>query len=317
MDISNAASAHWDVTQDSQDPIISNGNGIQLIAHGASLEKAKEIAAALNPIEGYAQGGFLSSDYTIAHRVGEYDVVYAAPTAEEVVWMAKQGEQQVEGTPNITLNIVGKPASVGTNQDGCAEEANSAMTVEERIRSLTAERDLFCQAAKAEYENAARYKGYLDRCGVAIGVEAFTSDDGSIQDRPHPSKVPEMVEAIIAASLRPEVPVAFVMEARSGERGFSWDEGDANFSRAVWERRPVFYASDVPANVDSLIAGALFDFLGGLTTRDKTLKLGTKHEVYSAVDALEAFANSRGLKLDAARVQSWINSLPRSAATTA
>lgn len=44
------------------------------------------------------------------------------------------------------------------------------------------------------------YQEQLDRCGVALGHEAYVSDDGSVQDKPLRAKVAEMVEKLCAAA---------------------------------------------------------------------------------------------------------------------
>lgn len=54
-----------------------------------------------------------------------------------------------------------------------------------------------------------------------------------------------------------------------------------------------------------LIAGALFDFLGYLTTREGCLTLGSAHDATPALDMLKEWAKGRGLSLDDADVQNW------------
>lgn len=60
---------------------------------------------------------------------------------------------------------------------------------------------------------------------------------------------------------------------------------------------------------DSVIAGALFDFMGWLTTRDERLVLSGADEAGPAVDAIRDFAKMRGLLLDDAQVQDWQDAL--------
>ena len=55
----------------------------------------------------------------------------------------------------------------------------------------------------------------------------------------------------------------------------------------------------------AVIAGALFDFMGWLTTRDERLVLSDADEASPAVDAIRDFAKMRGLSLDDAQVQDW------------
>lgn len=59
------------------------------------------------------------------------------------------------------------------------------------------------------------------------------------------------------------------------------------------------------------IAGALFDFMGWLTTRKERLVLSSVDNASPAADAIKAFAEMRGLSLDDARVQDWNTSLPQ------
>lgn len=53
------------------------------------------------------------------------------------------------------------------------------------------------------------------------------------------------------------------------------------------------------------ISGALFDFIGYLTTLDEPITFSSKHEVPIALDCLKKWAEKRGLDLDGADVQNW------------
>lgn len=55
----------------------------------------------------------------------------------------------------------------------------------------------------------------------------------------------------------------------------------------------------------AVIAGALFDFMGWLTSRKERLVLSSADEASPAVDAIRDFAKMRGLSLDDAKVQDW------------
>jgi hypothetical protein len=61
---------------------------------------------------------------------------------------------------------------------------------------------------------------------------------------------------------------------------------------------------------EPVIAGALFDFMGWLTSRKERLVLSSADEASPAVDAIRDFAKMRGLSLDDARVQDW-NTTPQ------
>jgi hypothetical protein len=62
-----------------------------------------------------------------------------------------------------------------------------------------------------------------------------------------------------------------------------------------------------------VIAGALFDFMGWLTSRPKRIMLSSADDASPAVDAIRDFAKMRGLSLDDAQVQSWQEALTDSA----
>jgi hypothetical protein len=53
------------------------------------------------------------------------------------------------------------------------------------------------------------------------------------------------------------------------------------------------------------IAGALFDFMGWLTSREKRLVLSSTDNASPAVAAIMEFAEMRGLNLDEANVKDW------------
>jgi len=58
-----------------------------------------------------------------------------------------------------------------------------------------------------------------------------------------------------------------------------------------------------------IIAGALFDFMGWLTSRPKRIMLSSVDDASPAVDAIKDFAKMRGLSLDDAQVQTWQEAL--------
>jgi hypothetical protein len=60
---------------------------------------------------------------------------------------------------------------------------------------------------------------------------------------------------------------------------------------------------------DRNIAGALFDFLGFLTTQEKSVSLGVSELATPAVDLLTEWAKTRGLGLDDADVSGWHSAL--------
>jgi hypothetical protein len=59
----------------------------------------------------------------------------------------------------------------------------------------------------------------------------------------------------------------------------------------------------------SVISGALFDFMGWLTSRKERLVLSSADNASPAVDAIRDFATKRGLSLDDAQVLEWTDAL--------
>jgi hypothetical protein len=55
----------------------------------------------------------------------------------------------------------------------------------------------------------------------------------------------------------------------------------------------------------AIIAGALFDFMGWLTSRKERLVLSSADEASPAVEAIAEFARMRNLSLDDAKVKDW------------
>ena len=64
-------------------------------------------------------------------------------------------------------------------------------------------------------------------------------------------------------------------------------------------------AQSVPDGLHLLISGAVYDFAGFLTTREKTIQVGARVGADIVVDLLKEWAALRGLKLDDAAVLSW------------
>ena len=53
----------------------------------------------------------------------------------------------------------------------------------------------FMQTAGRAYEGATYYRGIIDECGKHIGIQAFTADDGTIQEDVLAAKLPGLVKA--------------------------------------------------------------------------------------------------------------------------
>lgn len=67
---------------------------------------------------------------------------------------------------------------------------------------------------------------------------------------------------------------------------------------------------DVP---NAVVVGALYDFMGRLTTLDEPITVSRSHEVYGVMEAFQAWARDRGLDINVADVEHWHE---RVAATT-
>jgi len=109
------------------------------------------------------------------------------------------------------------------------------------------------------------------------------------------------------------------MDIRNGIAAVSTDLGDEAFQDALgaWEIALHRIIEDcrivAPDNTPqaeqvvqhSIIAGALFDFLGFLTTRDNNTTFGANSLAAPAVDLLSQWAEIRSLPLDEADVNCW------------
>jgi hypothetical protein len=89
-----------------------------------------------------------------------------------------------------------------------------------------------------------------------------------------------------------------------------WKEGDSihpDYDTPALRDVAKLYAElfDMQDVSHSVIAGALFDFMGWLTSRPKRIMLSSADEASPAVDAIKEFAKMRGLSLDDAQVQDW------------
>ncbi len=57
--------------------------------------------------------------------------------------------------------------------------------------------------------------------------------------------------------------------------------------------------------IAQVVAGALFDFAGFLTTRDEPITASARHDATPWVDAIREFASMRGLDISDADVTGW------------
>lgn len=68
---------------------------------------------------------------------------------------------------------------------------------------------------------------------------------------------------------------------------------------------------------DSIVAGALFDFAGMLTSQDDVCTFSGRHEAGPAVEQIQKFADKRGLRISEADVTNWHAALKSRAAPPA
>jgi len=214
-------------------PEIVGPGGIVMDVYDATTEQAQEIADILNAA---------TADqplYIVAYRAGDAEVTYSAPTADEAMSMARQGEQRdaplkydpktgmvitSDNLPEMRAKLLSELANAetgawkdlahkatveldawkdlarknGAQADQALNERDKLLRerddLQEEIERLTHARATFEDQAASYLKSMHWYQEQLDRCGVALGREAYISDDGSVQDKPLRAKVAELVE---------------------------------------------------------------------------------------------------------------------------
>jgi hypothetical protein len=103
-------------------------------------------------------------------------------------------------------------------------------------------------------------------------------------------------------------------------------EAGAMFDHMMWIERdllPVFQRFEALVRADEraqpapvqepvahpVIAGALFDFMGYLTSQKERIVLSAADDASPAADAIKDFATKRGLSLNEAQVREWMDAL--------
>ena len=84
----------------------------------------------------------------------------------------------------------------------------------------------------------------------------------------------------------------------------------ASVYMAAWDAYPDIIPQPKPVS-HAVIAGALFDFMGWLTSRKVRIVLSSADEASPAVEAITEFAKMRNLSLDDAKVQDWNTTPPQ------
>jgi hypothetical protein len=82
------------------------------------------------------------------------------------------------------------------------------------------------------------------------------------------------------------------------------DAIDTDMAAAIAELRAALDAPVEPVT-DDVVAGALFDFLGYLTSRSARITMSATDNACAAVDALVDWSKTRKINLDEARVKDW------------
>ena len=208
---------------------IKGPGGVLLAVKDATTEQAQEIADILNAA---------TADqplYIVTLRQGDLEVVYSAPAADEVLWMARQGaygqDLDLSGIPGMIppdapLKYDPKTGMMATSPESVSQLELAALNAQQRAKILTAERDEWkalavghnqklCDALEQiedlkrirdawgdNARNYARsvewYQKQLDRCGDALGHEAYVADDGTVMADPLRAKIAELVEKMCA-----------------------------------------------------------------------------------------------------------------------
>jgi hypothetical protein len=73
----------------------------------------------------------------------------------------------------------------------------------------------------------------------------------------------------------------------------------------------------IETETSRIVAGALFDFLGYLTTRQKGTAIGSHHDASKVLDMLQTWAVERGFSLEEAYAQDWQERLDNAQKTEA
>lgn len=110
-------------------------------------------------------------------------------------------------------------------------------------------------------------------------------------------------------SITMPAPIAYLCENATGHKYFRWKKPSS-----VYKPTPLYTTPPQPEQEPvehAVIAGALFDFMGWLTSRKERIVLSSADEASPAVNAITDFAKMRGLSLNDAKVQDWNTTPPQ------
>lgn len=71
-----------------------------------------------------------------------------------------------------------------------------------KLERLTQERENWIATSQQGQRDIEYYQGLLDQCGKSIGKEAYTQDDGNVQESVLRAKVPELVAELVRENAR-------------------------------------------------------------------------------------------------------------------
>jgi hypothetical protein len=76
--------------------------------------------------------------------------------------------------------------------------AEENLPAPETLEQAIQQRNGWCDTAAFHLRNEDYYRGLVIKIGAMLGPEAYTSDDGSVQDSVLCAKVPELVAKLVA-----------------------------------------------------------------------------------------------------------------------
>lgn len=79
----------------------------------------------------------------------------------------------------------------------CQPQTSGKVMDTELAESFAELLDNWIDRAAQEARNAEFYRDLIDQCAQVLGPEAYTSDDGSVQQDPVRLKVPELVQKLV------------------------------------------------------------------------------------------------------------------------
>lgn len=159
-------------------------------------------------------------------------------------------------------------------------------------------------------------RDFLERIGELMHIIAHRQDDygveaeylGSLLTKAiaQPAQQGEAVEGVVVSRELLENCADYMMGSASARVRIWHDQCRALLASAgVMQARSAQPVSVVPDGLPMLISGAVFDFAGYLTTRDKVIEVGATANASPIADLVKEWAEFRGLSIVDAAVLSW------------